>query len=165
MNQWDPHVPAEHHDKEDAPRGPPRPKTWEAHRRHRQFDERGVLESETHEAVRVRFREDRKSGRLLPGRELRDPSVPVGILISAALHGAVWWLGMSTIAFAPSPWWVLAWIPLVGLTLGWKFVLFQTFFVLPVAGVFIAFDGFSALAIILPIAGLFAPGRWIQGEW
>lgn len=146
-------------------RAPPEPSTWEAHRRHRTFDERGIPESETHEAIRVRFQKRRGKKSQLPEPEYAEPPVPVTVLIAATLHGAIWWATMGTLAFTDSGWFTLVWIPIIGFLLGWKFLLIQALVVWAGGGLMLAFDGWVGWAVVLPIAGLLAPGRWIRGEW
>ena len=142
-------------------RAPPDPRQWEAHRRHRTYDQRGVIQDETHEAIRIRYR----SSRQLSGRGMVEPPVAVSIIIAAMLHGACWFAVTATMAFAPSPWVALLWVPFIGSFLGFKFLLASIVFVHPIGGILLAFDGWLAWAMILPIAGLMAPGKWIEGEW
>ena len=145
-------------------RSPPEPASVEAHRRTRFFDsESGALVREIHEAVRTTFRR-RKAPRLPSGR-LKDPPVIVAALLGGVIHGAVWWGLMSVIAFGPSPWWALVPAAAVPILLGFKFLMVHAGVVWIIGSFFLAFDGYLGLTIAFGIAGFFAPGRWIRGEW
>ena len=146
-------------------RGPPDPREWEAHRRHRTFDERGVIQDETHEAIRIKYNRRASPGRQLAGRTMVEPPVAVTIILAGMLHGACWFAVTATWAFAPSPWLALLWVPFIGFFMGLKFLAAQIFFVHPLGGLLLGLDGWLAWSMILPIAGLMAPGKWIRGEW
>jgi hypothetical protein len=143
----------------------PEPSTWEAHRRHRTFDDRGVLETETHEAIRVKYRRQRGPDRQLAQPDYKEPPIPLIVALGAALHGAVWWTTAVTWAFAPSPWWALVPFAATPIILGFKFWIANTLVLWVVGSLFIAFDGYTALIMLLPLAGFIAPGRWIRGQW
>jgi hypothetical protein len=146
------------------PPAPPQPKDWEAHRRVRHFDERsGRLIRECHDAVRVRFQN--RGSPYLPRARAAEPPVPLTILLASCLHGAVWFGLMAMLAFGPSPWWALVPALAVSLILGVKFALVHALVLWVIGSMFIAFDGYWAFLMLLPVAALFAPGKWIGGEW
>ena len=143
---------------------PPRPRDWEAHRRTRHFDPRsGQLLREDHEAVRLRFQHS--DPRSLPTGQLREPGVVSTLLLASCIHGGVWFCLMSVIAFGPSPWWVLVPALAVPLVLGWKFLIFHAGVLWLLGSMVIAFDSYLGFVMLLPVAALFAPGKWIGGEW
>lgn len=143
---------------------PPEPRSTEAHRRTRLFDsETGVLIQEIHEAVRTRFRQG-------PARKLvttggADPPVVWAVLMGASFHGAWWWMIISVGAFGPHTVLVLLPILLLPVLMGWKFVYIHTLLVWVIGSLFLAFDGYTGLAMMWVIAGFFAPGKWIRGQW
>ena len=164
MWRWDrPELPAETgHEHRERPKCDLR--DWEAHRRTRYFDaDSGQIVREDHEAIRARFRPD--PSRLLRSGAAREPHPFISILLGACTHGAVWWMGMSMLAFGPSPWWVT--VPAIGvpLVLGWKFALVHVLVVWVLGSLFIAFDGWAGWILMLPLAGLIAPGKWIPNQW
>ena len=143
---------------------PPEPEGMEAHRRTRFYDgETGSILREDHDAVRVRFRR-------LPAIRgslgaVREPPVWVSILIGGAIHGATWWLIMCVAAFGPSPLWMLVPVALVPVLFGWRFFLIHIVLVWTIGSLFLAFDGYYGMVVSWILAGLFAPGRWLGGDW
>ena len=140
---------------------PARPRDWEAHRRHRHYDpDTGAIVREDHEAVRLRF----WPRKLLPG-PVKEPPVLVSIMWGAMLHGAIWWAVMWCLTLTPSPWFAVIPAGFALIFLGIRFVIANLLWCFVIGGVFLAFDGWPGWLLMLPLAGLTAPGRWIGGEW
>jgi hypothetical protein len=146
-------------------RGPPEPREWEAHRRYRTFDERGVIQDETHEALRVKYRKRGEPSQQLTGRRLAEMHWAPALLIASLMHGALWWGWMGTVAFSNFPLAALAWIPIIWISLGGRFLLAHALFFTPASALLLAFDGWVGWAAVLPIAALMGPGKWLEGEW
>ena len=143
---------------------PPKPRDWEAHRRIRHFHPgSGRLLREDHEAVRVRFRAS--GGAALPRGRVREPGVVSALLLATCTHGALWFGTMSVLAFGPSPWWAVVPALAIPFVLGWRGTLVHAGVVWLLGSLFIAFDGYFAFVMLLPVAALFAPGRWVDDAW
>lgn len=144
-------------------RGPPEPGESEAHRRHRTFDERGVIEDEPHEAIRIKYRNRAGPERQLSFGKRKELPVVITLLIASILHSAPWWATAATWAFTDMPWAALVWVPIIGFSLGGRFLLGQCGVWL-LGSLLLAFDGWTAWAMILPLAGPFAPGKWSSDQ-
>jgi hypothetical protein len=48
---------------------------------------------------------------------------------------------------------------------GWRFLLVHIVLVWAVGSLFLAFDGYYGMVVSWILAGLFAPGRWLGGDW
>ena len=140
---------------------PARPRDWEAHRRHRHYDpDTGAIVREEHEAVRLRF----WPRKLLPG-PVREPPILVSLTWAAMAHGAYWWSLLWALTLSPSPWLALIPVFIAVVGLGFKFVLVNFLVLMVAGGVLLAFDGWYGWLMMLPLAGIIAPGKWIPGEW
>ena len=140
---------------------PPRPRDWEAHRRHRHYDPHtGAVVKEEHEAVRMRF----WPRKLMPG-PVREPHPIISVGIGAMLHGAFWWSVMVAAVLSPSPWFATVPIVLAAIFLGVRFLIVNALIVFGLGSLFIAFDGYGGWALMLALAAIIAPGRWLPGEW
>ena len=166
MLRWDgpePERPARNGVERD-PVPPPQshPKSSEAHRRTRYFDEEtGRIVREDHHAIRTRYRSRPAKPLIGPAS---GPDLVTAVALSGAAHGSVAWGILAVLAFSPSPWLALPLVLAIPIAMGRRFFWAHVVLVFGL-GSFAMAEGawFVWLGIVL-VAGFFGPARWVGGD-